>query len=40
MEEGFDTFCLDTSADDALTEVWRELEPAVGGVAAYEEAAA
>ena len=39
MEEGFDTFCLDTSADDALTELWRELKPAVGGVAAYEEAA-
>jgi FkbM family methyltransferase len=39
MEEGFDTFCLDTSVDDALTDLWRSLEPAVGGVAAYEEAA-
>jgi FkbM family methyltransferase len=40
MEEGFDTFCLDTSADDALTEAWRSLTPAVEGVAAYEEAVA
>jgi FkbM family methyltransferase len=39
MEEGFDTFCLDTSVDDALTDLWHELRPAVGGVAAYEEAA-
>jgi FkbM family methyltransferase len=40
MEEGFDTFCLDASVDDELTEQWRSLEPAVDGVAAYEEAAA
>jgi FkbM family methyltransferase len=40
MEEGFDTFCLDTTADDALTQVWRSVEPAVGGVAAYDEAVA
>jgi FkbM family methyltransferase len=40
MEEGFDTFCLDTSVADELTEVWRSLTPAVAGVAAYEEAAA
>jgi|tagenome__1003787_1003787.scaffolds.fasta_scaffold20982593_4 FkbM family methyltransferase len=39
MEEGFDTFCLDTSVDDALTDLWRSLSPAVEGVAAYEEAA-
>jgi hypothetical protein len=39
MEEGFDTFCLDTSVDDALTDLWRSLTPAVEGVAAYEEAA-
>jgi hypothetical protein len=25
--------------EDALTDLWRELKPAVGGVAAYEEAA-
>jgi hypothetical protein len=37
MEEGFDTFCLDASEDDALTETWRGLTPAVAGVAAYEE---
>jgi FkbM family methyltransferase len=40
MEEGFDTFCLDTSVEDDLTAAWRSLEPAVDGVAAYEEAAA
>jgi FkbM family methyltransferase len=39
MEEGFDTFCLDTSADDDLTRTWRELRPAVAGVAAYDEPA-
>jgi FkbM family methyltransferase len=39
MEEHFDTFCLDTSRDDGLTRLWRRLEPAVPGVAAYEEAA-
>jgi FkbM family methyltransferase len=38
MEEHFDTFCLDASPDDGLTRLWRELEPAVPGVAAYEEA--
>jgi FkbM family methyltransferase len=39
MEEHFDTFCLDTRRDDALTRLWRRLEPAVPGVAAYEEVA-
>lgn len=40
MEEGFDTFCLDTRTVDVLTRTWRGLRPAVGGVAAYEEEAA
>ncbi|HEY7633741.1 MAG TPA: FkbM family methyltransferase [Thermoleophilaceae bacterium] len=39
IEEGFDTFCLDTREVDGLTQTWRTLRPAVGGVAAYEEAA-
>lgn len=39
MEEHFDSFCLDTESDDALTRVWRGLSPAVPGVAAYEESA-
>ena len=38
MEEHFDTFCLDTRHEDSLTRAWRSLEPAVTGVAAYEEA--
>lgn len=38
MEEGFDTFCLDTRLPDRLTAQWRRLSPAVPGVAAYEEA--
>jgi FkbM family methyltransferase len=38
LEEGFDTFCLDTSHDDGLTRAWRGLRPAVAGVAAYEVA--
>jgi FkbM family methyltransferase len=37
MEEGFDTFCLDTGPDDALTRTWRDLHPAVAGIASYEE---
>jgi FkbM family methyltransferase len=39
MEEGFDTFCLDPSTVDALSQTWRALRPAVSGVAAYEVAA-
>jgi FkbM family methyltransferase len=39
MEEGFDTFCLDTRVEDELTRAWCRLTPAVSGVAAYEEAA-
>jgi FkbM family methyltransferase len=37
MEEGFDTFCLDPSADDELTAVWRRLRPALPGVSAEDE---
>ena len=36
VEEGFDTFCL-RPEDDALTRVFRAAEPAVAGVAAYED---
>jgi FkbM family methyltransferase len=39
MEEGFDTFCLDTAHVDSVTRTWRRLRPAVAGVAAYEAAA-
>ncbi|MEA2273543.1 MAG: hypothetical protein QOI98_2251 [Solirubrobacteraceae bacterium] len=38
MEEGFDTWCLDPSADDRLTRLWRGLRPAVPGVSAHEGA--
>jgi FkbM family methyltransferase len=37
MEEGFDTFCLATSEEDALTATWRRLRPAVRAVYAYQE---
>jgi FkbM family methyltransferase len=37
MEEGFDTWCLDTSTDDPLTATWRGLRPAVPGVSALDE---
>lgn len=37
MEEGFDTFCLDTRDDDRLTRAWRRLRPAVAGVSAEDE---
>jgi len=37
MEEGFDTFCLDTAPADALTEAWRRLSPALAGVSAADE---
>jgi FkbM family methyltransferase len=36
MEEGFDTFCLDTASDDGLTRAWRRLRPAVAGVSAHD----
>jgi FkbM family methyltransferase len=37
MEEGFDTWCLDTGPDDRLTAEWRGLRPAVPGVSALDE---
>ena len=37
MEEGFDTFCLDTRLDDALTACWRRLRPAVPGVSVHDQ---
>ena len=40
MEEGFDTFCLRAGGpDDGLARAWRTLQPAVAGVAKYEERA-
>jgi FkbM family methyltransferase len=36
LEEGFDTFCL-LPGDPVLDELWRDLEPGVAGVAAYDE---
>jgi FkbM family methyltransferase len=36
VEEGFDTFCLRPEADE-LTRLFRSCEPAVAGVAAYED---
>ena len=37
MEEGFDTFCLDTGADARLQRVWDTLTPAVRGVSVEDE---
>ena len=37
LEEGFDTFCLDATQDDALTRTWRGLRPGVRAVFAHEE---
>jgi FkbM family methyltransferase len=34
MEEGFDTFCLDTTMDDPLSALWSRLRPGVPGVSA------
>lgn len=39
MEEGFDTWCLDTGVNDSLTAAWRGLRPAVPGVSALDERA-
>ena len=36
MEEGFDTFALDTAPDDRLSTAWRRLEPAVPGVSVHD----
>jgi FkbM family methyltransferase len=38
MEEGFDTFCLDTRTDDRLTRAWRRLRPAIAGAYVETEA--
>ena len=38
MEEGFDTWCLDTSADDRVTQAWRDLRPGVPAVSVHVEA--
>jgi FkbM family methyltransferase len=37
MEEGFDTFCLDTRPDDDLTRAWAGLRPAMRGLSAADE---
>ncbi len=37
MEEGFDTLCLDTAPDDALTETWRNLSPRITGQSALDD---
>ena len=37
LEEGMDTFALDTRADDSLTRRWRRLRPAAPGVAKEDE---
>jgi FkbM family methyltransferase len=39
MGEHFDTFCLDTAANDRLTRVWRRLRPALPAVFAREPSA-
>jgi len=39
MEEGFDTFCLDTREPDRLTERWSQLQPVVSGVSLHDEPA-
>jgi hypothetical protein len=38
MEEGFDTWCLDTAPKDSLTARWMRTEPAVAGVSIHDEA--
>jgi hypothetical protein len=38
MEEGFDTWCLDTVIDDSTTHRWRRLRPGVPGVSVHDEA--
>jgi FkbM family methyltransferase len=36
MEEGFDTWCLDTSIEDSLTALWRRLEPEIPGISSEQ----
>ena len=38
LEEGFDTFCLDTRPADGLTDEWRTLQPALPPLSAEEKA--
>lgn len=37
LEEGFDTFCLDTRVDDPVTAAWRRLKPAVKALSVHDE---
>ena len=37
MEEGFDTVCLDRSADASLRKAWSRLSPAIPGVCVHDE---
>jgi FkbM family methyltransferase len=37
LEEGFDTWCLDTDPDDGLTSTWRHTRPAVPGASVHDE---
>jgi FkbM family methyltransferase len=37
MEEGFDTFCLESSAAASLRDAWSHLDPAVPGVSKGDE---
>jgi FkbM family methyltransferase len=39
MEEGFDTWCLDTAPKDSLTDRWMRTRPAVAGVSFHDEGA-
>ena len=39
LEEGFDTFALDTRSPDALTALWRDLQPAVAAVSVHDRGA-
>jgi FkbM family methyltransferase len=37
MEEGFDTWCLDTGPADQLTSTWRRTKPAIPGASVRDE---
>jgi FkbM family methyltransferase len=36
MEEGFDTWCLDTRVDDRLTRAWRRIRPAIPALSVHD----
>jgi FkbM family methyltransferase len=36
MEEGFDTWCVDTAPDDSLTAAWRRTRPAIPAASAED----